>query len=65
MSRIGRQVIIIPASVALTLTGQTVVVKGPKGELPLRMPDQVQLKVQDGQARLRHCREPSGIDPSV
>lgn len=50
MSRIGRQPIIIPESVTLTLTGQTVVVKGPKGELTLRMPDQVQLKMQEGQA---------------
>lgn len=52
MSRIGRQPIIIPESVTITQTGQTVVVKGPKGELTLRMPDQVQLKVQDGQARV-------------
>jgi len=52
MSRIGRQIIIIPESVTIIQSSQTVVVKGPKGELTLRLPEQVQLKVQDGQARV-------------
>ena len=33
MSRIGRKSIPVPAGVDVTITGQTVKVKGPKGEL--------------------------------
>lgn len=50
MSRVGRQPIIIPDSVTVTVTGKTVVTKGPKGELTLKLPDQVQVQVQAGQA---------------
>jgi large subunit ribosomal protein L6 len=37
MSRIGKQLITIPAGVTVTLNGQHVSVKGPKGELSLDM----------------------------
>lgn len=49
MSRIGRQPITIPQSVTVTVTGLTVAVKGPKGELNLPVSNQVQVKIKDGQ----------------
>ena len=33
MSRIGRKPITVPAGVDVTINGQTVIVKGPKGQL--------------------------------
>ena len=33
MSRIGKKPIAIPSGVSVTLDGQTIAVKGPKGEL--------------------------------
>jgi len=41
MSRIGKKPIAIPANVTLTVTGQTVTVKGPKGELSFTVPEEV------------------------
>ena len=43
MSRIGKQPIIIPASLNLTIDGQTVLVKGPKGELSLSVPPELEI----------------------
>lgn len=43
MSRIGKQPIIIPASLNLTIDGQTVLVKGPKGELSLVVPPELEI----------------------
>ncbi|MEM7729414.1 MAG: 50S ribosomal protein L6 [Pseudomonadota bacterium] len=41
MSRIGKKPIAVPSGVTLTQTGQTVSVKGPKGELSFTLPDVV------------------------
>ncbi len=47
MSRIGKKPISIPAGVTLTLSGQTITVKGPKGELSWTVVDEIEAK-QDG-----------------
>jgi large subunit ribosomal protein L6 len=47
MSRIGKQPIEIPANVTATVEGQTVNMKGPKGELAFTLPDEVNLDKQD------------------
>ena len=47
MSRIGKKTIPVPSGVTVTLDGQTVKVKGPKGELQTRLVDLVNVK-QDG-----------------
>ena len=47
MSRIGKKPIAIPAGVTVTLSGQTVTVKGPKGQLAWTVADEVQV-TQDG-----------------
>lgn len=50
MSRIGKKPILIPAGVEVSVNGDEVVVKGPKGELKKKfMPDvKVELKNDDG-----------------
>ncbi|MCK6079088.1 50S ribosomal protein L6 [Microbacterium sp. EYE_5] len=49
MSRIGRLPIDIPAGVTVTVTGQDVVVKGPKGELSLTVARPIEAKVEENQ----------------
>ena len=49
MSRIGRLPIDIPAGVTITVDGQDVAVKGPKGELALVIASPIEAKIEDGQ----------------
>jgi large subunit ribosomal protein L6 len=44
MSRIGKKAIAIPAGVTVTLKGQTVAVKGAKGELSWTVSDEIEVK---------------------
>jgi|SRR5690348_7468070 len=48
MSRIGKKPIAVPAGVQVTMQGNTVAVKGPKGQLQTRIPEGVQFVQQDG-----------------
>jgi large subunit ribosomal protein L6 len=49
MSRIGKKPVAVPAGVTATVTGQTVAVKGPKGELSFTCPDLIKVaKTADG-----------------
>jgi large subunit ribosomal protein L6 len=48
MSRIGKKPVPVPSNVTATVTGQTVKVKGPKGELSFTVPEEV--KVSTGAA---------------
>lgn len=48
MSRIGKKSIAIPAGVTVTLQGQSVTVKGPKGQLAWTVSDEIEVK-QEGQ----------------
>jgi large subunit ribosomal protein L6 len=51
MSRIGKKAVAIPAGVTLTLDGQKVTVKGPKGELSWTVVDEIEVsKGDDGLA---------------
>src|SRR4051794_10108960 len=56
MSRIGKKAIAIPSGVTLTLDGQTVTVKGPKGELNWTVVDEIELR-QEGSDLLLTPRE--------
>jgi large subunit ribosomal protein L6 len=47
MSRIGKKAVAVPAGVTVTVNGQTVSVKGPKGELKEVLNEQVLVKMQD------------------
>ncbi len=49
MSRIGKLPIQIPGSVNVTIDGQSVTVKGPKGELSLTVKEPISVAVEDGQ----------------
>lgn len=47
MSRIGKKPIAVPSGVTATVDGQTVSVKGPKGELSLDLLDDVEVALND------------------
>ena len=49
MSRIGRLPIDIPADVTISVDGQDVAVKGPKGELALVVASPIEVSLEDGQ----------------
>jgi large subunit ribosomal protein L6 len=48
MSRIGKKPVAVPQGVTLEVQGQTVAVKGPKGELRRTLHPEMQLAVADG-----------------
>jgi large subunit ribosomal protein L6 len=48
MSRIGKKAIAVPSGVTVTIEGQTVTVKGPKGQLAWTLVEEIAVK-QDGQ----------------
>ncbi|WP_374571043.1 50S ribosomal protein L6 [Phenylobacterium sp.] len=47
MSRIGKKAVPAPAGVQVTISGQTVTVKGPKGQLSWTVPDEIEVR-QEG-----------------
>lgn len=48
MSRIGKQPVVIPQGVTVTLEGAAITVKGPKGELQRSLPTEITVVVEDG-----------------
>ena len=52
MSRIGKAPIEIPAGVTVTVKGDEVTVKGPKGELSQKINPELTVKVEDGHVTL-------------
>ena len=52
MSRIGKKPIAIPSGVTVTLQGQTVTVKGPKGQLAWTLADEVEVTQDSSQLTL-------------
>ncbi len=48
MSRVGKQIITVPAGVEVTITNTEVRVKGPKGELVKQVREEVEIKLEDG-----------------
>ena len=52
MSRIGKKAVPIPSGVTANVQGQTVKVKGPKGELQVVLHDEVTAKVENGGVKL-------------
>ena len=48
MSRVGKKPVSIPSGVTATVDGQTVKIKGAKGELAFLVPPQVSVKFEDG-----------------
>jgi large subunit ribosomal protein L6 len=52
MSRIGKKAIAIPQGVTATLEGQTVTVKGPKGQLAWTVVDEIEVRQENGEITL-------------
>jgi large subunit ribosomal protein L6 len=52
MSRIGKKAVATPSGVQVALDGQTVSVKGPKGQLAWTVPEEIEVKHADGQITL-------------
>ena len=50
MSRIGKKPVAIPSGVTIEVSGSTVKVKGPKGELKIELLPEVFVSVENGQA---------------
>jgi large subunit ribosomal protein L6 len=48
MSRIGRMPIPVPSGVEITIAGQNVAVKGPKGSLSFNIAEPIQVSQADG-----------------
>ena len=49
MSRIGKKPVAVPSNVTATVSGQTVKMKGPKGELSFTVPEEIKVeKTADG-----------------
>ena len=52
MSRIGKRPVAVPAGITANVAGQTVKVKGPKGALSVVLPDEVTVKLDNGQIKV-------------
>lgn len=50
MSRIGRQPVVVPSGVTVSVKGGDVTVKGPKGELKRHFNDEVSISLSEGKA---------------
>jgi len=48
MSRIGKKPVVLPKTVTATVTGHTIKVKGPKGELERSLPAAMKVVVEEG-----------------
>jgi large subunit ribosomal protein L6 len=48
MSRVGKKPVTVPSGVTATVTGQTVKVKGAKGELSFLVPEEVAVAMENG-----------------
>ncbi|MBI5262403.1 MAG: 50S ribosomal protein L6 [Bradyrhizobium sp.] len=52
MSRVGKKPVTVPAGVTATVDGQTVKMKGPKGQLQFVVHDDVEVKLENGQVKV-------------
>lgn len=52
MSRIGKKAVAVPAGVTVTIEGQTVSVKGPKGQLSWTVAEEIVLRQENGEITL-------------
>lgn len=52
MSRIGKKTVAVPSGVTVTIDGQTVSVKGPKGQLAWTVAEEIEVKQEGGELTL-------------
>ena len=53
MSRVGKKPIVIPSGVTAKLDGQTIAMKGAKGELKFTAPDEVAVSIEGGAVHVK------------
>jgi large subunit ribosomal protein L6 len=52
MSRVGKRPVAVPSGVTATVDGQTVKMRGPKGQLQFVVHDDVEVKLENGQVKV-------------
>jgi len=52
MSRIGKKAVAVPSGITANVEGQTVKIKGPKGQLSVVLPDDVTVKLDGAQIKV-------------
>jgi large subunit ribosomal protein L6 len=52
MSRVGKKPVAVPSGVTASVTGQTVKMKGAKGELSFLVPDEVTVLMENGEVKV-------------
>ncbi|WP_395672700.1 50S ribosomal protein L6 [Phenylobacterium sp.] len=52
MSRIGKKAVAVPNGVTVTLDGQSISVKGPKGQLAWTVPEEIEVRQEGGELQL-------------
>jgi large subunit ribosomal protein L6 len=57
MSRVGQAPITVPSGVEVSVTGNNIKVKGPKGELERAFPEEIRVEQSDGQLRVTRSGE--------
>ena len=57
MSRVGQAPIPVPSGVQVSVTGQTITVNGPKGELQRSFPEEISVEKTDEEIRVARSRE--------
>jgi large subunit ribosomal protein L6 len=57
MSRIGKKAVAVPSGVTVTIDGQTVSVKGPKGQLAWTVAEEIEVKQEGGELTLSKRQE--------
>lgn len=60
MSRIGKKPVQVPAGVTASVEGQTVTMKGPKGELNFVVSDEVVVKLEEGTVAVTPANDSKG-----
>jgi large subunit ribosomal protein L6 len=57
MSRIGKKAVAVPSGVTVTISGQTIEVKGPKGQLSWTLPEEIVVKHEGAELNLTKAVE--------
>lgn len=57
MSRVGKKPILIPSGVEARIEGQTIAIKGPKGELQRKIRPEIKIEIKEGKIILTPQRE--------
>ena len=65
MSRIGKKIIVIPSGVTVSVAGDRLSVKGPKGELHLTVHSDMDIEVKDGTVTVTPKKNASKKAPGI